>query len=84
MAVIQRLNNSSTTSGDSLLTDEELKQGKANRTSVFFKELKNRLIRPYRISKYCIGTMDLYSNKKIKPNRFKKKYLYINKLNKAC
>ncbi len=26
MAVIQRLNNSSTTSGDSLLTDEELKQ----------------------------------------------------------
>jgi len=62
----------------------ELKQGKANRTSVFFKELKNRLIRPYRISKYCIGTMDLYSNKKIKSNRFKKKYLYINKLNKAC
>ena len=26
MAVIQRLNNSSTTSGDALLTDEELKQ----------------------------------------------------------
>ena len=61
----------------------ELKQSNVNRNSAFFKELKKRIIRPYRISKYCIGSMDINS-KKIKTNRFKKKYLYINKLNSAC
>ena len=61
----------------------ELKQSNVNRNSVFFKELKKRIIRPYRISKYCMGSMDI-SSEKIKTNRFKKKYLYINKLNNAC
>ena len=61
----------------------ELKQSNVNRNSAFFKELKKRIIRPYRISKYCIGSMDINS-KKIKTNRFKKKYLYINKLNNSC
>jgi len=62
----------------------ELKQSNVNRTSSFYKELKKRLIRPYRVSKYCIGSMDIYSKNDLKANRFKKKSLYINKLNNAC
>lgn len=51
----------------------ELKQLKRNRRSPFYKLMKKRLHRPHRISKYCIGMINLYSNKKIKYNRFKRK-----------
>ena len=61
----------------------ELKQSNVNRNSAFFKELKKRIIRPYRISKYCMGSMDISSEKKLKQIDLKK-YLYINKLNNAC
>jgi len=63
----------------------ELKQEKIDRTSPFFVAMKNRIIRPYRLSKYCLGAMALYEKEKIKINRFKKKYIYLQKIEKhAC
>ncbi len=63
----------------------ELKQEKIDRTSPFFVAMKNRIIRPYRLSKYCLGAMALYEKEKIKINRFKRKYIYLHKIEKhAC
>ncbi len=63
----------------------ELKQEKIDRTSPFFAAMKNRIIRPYRLSKYCLGAMALYEKEKIKINRFKRKYIYLQKIEKyAC
>ncbi|SFT64473.1 VTC domain-containing protein [Lishizhenia tianjinensis] len=59
----------------------EIKQEKVNRNSPFFSVMKNMGIRPYRLSKYCIGTIELYSQKKIKYNRFKEKLLKLKKIN---
>ena len=58
----------------------ELKQEKVNRSSPFFQIMKTRLIRPFRISKYCIGIIHLDNDATIKYNRFKKKLLKISKL----
>ncbi len=58
----------------------ELKQGTADRSSTFYAMMKKRLIRPLRISKYCIGMTKLYSALELKQNRFKKKTLSINKI----
>lgn len=60
----------------------ELKQGKANRSSAFYKIMKSDQIRPLKVSKYCLGVISLYGKKKIKYNRFKKKLLIISKLQK--
>jgi hypothetical protein len=63
----------------------ELKQEKIDRTSPFFVAMKNRIIRPYRLSKYCFGAMALYEKEKIKINRFKRKYIYLQQIEKyAC
>lgn len=63
----------------------ELKQEKIDRLSPFFVMMKNRIIRPYRLSKYCLGAIELYKQEKIKMNRFKRKYLYLQKIeNHAC
>ena len=62
----------------------ELKQSNVNRTSDFYQELKRRLIRPYKVSKYCVGSMNIYNRGVLKTNRFKQKDIYINKLNNAC
>jgi hypothetical protein len=59
----------------------ELKQEKFNRNSAFFSLMKKKIIRPYRLSKYCIGSIDLYGHKKIKYNRFKKKLIQLKKIN---
>lgn len=59
----------------------EIKQEKVNRNSPFFTVMKEMGIRPYRLSKYCIGTIELYSQKKIKYNRFKEKLLKLKKIN---
>ena len=59
----------------------EIKQEKVNRNSPFFTVMKTMGIRPYRLSKYCIGTIELYSRKKIKYNRFKEKLLKLKKIN---
>jgi hypothetical protein len=58
----------------------ELKQESVNRNSAFYALMKKHLIRPYRLSKYCIGSMQLYDKSIIKSNRFKKKLLKINKI----
>ena len=56
----------------------ELKQEKVNRKSPFMRLLKENGIRPFKISKYCIGAK--YMHPELKNNRFKEKHLYINKL----
>lgn len=58
----------------------ELKQERLNRNSPFFQHTKKHLIRPFRISKYCIGLIKTLGRKNIKYNRFKKKLLKIEKL----
>lgn len=59
----------------------ELKQGRVDRQSPFFKLMKTEYIRPYRISKYCIGTCEMYSESKgLKHNMFKPKLLTLEKL----
>lgn len=58
----------------------ELKQEKLNRNSPFYQHTKMHLIRPFRISKYCIGLIKLLGKRNIKYNRFKKKLLKIDKL----
>ena len=58
----------------------ELKQENVNRNSAFYQLMKSRCIRPYRLSKYCIGSIELYGNT-LKFNRFKKKLLQLKKIN---
>ena len=63
------------------LVISELKQEKINRSSPFFKIMKSKSLRPYRLSKYCLGSMELYGKDKLKFNRFKRKLLYLKKMN---
>lgn len=58
----------------------ELKQPKLDRTSPFYQLMKRELIRPFRISKFCFGMIDLYDERRLKSNRFKAKKLLIQKL----
>ena len=58
----------------------ELKQERLTRTSPFYSIMKRLLIRPFRISKYCVGIIQLFGIENVKYNRFKKKLLRINKL----
>ena len=55
----------------------EVKQPQLNRTSPIIRALKNKLIRPQSLSKYCIGMVK--TNQSIKYNRFKKHLNLINK-----
>ena len=57
----------------------ELKQEKAVRSTPIHKVLKAYRIRPTRISKYCIGAGLFYEQ--LKKNRFKEKYIKLEKLN---
>jgi hypothetical protein len=59
----------------------ELKQETVQRSSAFFSLMKKRMIRPYRLSKYCIGSIELYGTPYLKYNRFKKKLLHLKKIN---
>lgn len=59
----------------------ELKQESVNRNSAFFALMKAINIRPYRLSKYCIGSIELYGGSRLKFNRFKKKLLTLKKIN---
>lgn len=61
----------------------ELKQERKNRNSPFYKLMRLKGIRPYRISKYCIGAIELYDTRNLKYNRFKKKLLKLKKINNA-
>jgi len=59
----------------------ELKQESVNRNSAFYSLMKLKSIRPYRLSKYCIGSIELYGGSKLKFNNFKKKLLKLKKIN---
>ena len=56
----------------------ELKQYDLNRNSPVFKVMNQKKIRPFRFSKYCIGTVLLLPKEQIKYNNFK---FIIQKLN---
>ncbi|WP_027421003.1 polyphosphate polymerase domain-containing protein [Crocinitomix catalasitica] len=56
----------------------ELKQEKLNRLSTFYKLMKEKMIRPYSISKYCVGSIGLYPE--LKYNNFKSKLIFIDKI----
>lgn len=56
----------------------ELKQENADRDSLFYSLMKANGIRPYGMSKYCVGTVALYPEQKY--NNFKEKLLLIDKL----
>lgn len=58
----------------------ELKQPKLDRNSPFYQLMKRELIRPFRISKFCFGMIDIYEENHLKANRFKAKKLLIQKL----
>lgn len=55
----------------------ELKQERLDRSSPFYQLMRIKGIRPYRLSKYCIGTIELHTKRKLKYNRFKKKLLKL-------
>lgn len=61
----------------------ELKQAKASRKTPVYKALRRQQIRPFNISKYCIGLIKTHGQEKLKHNRFKKKLLKIAKINHA-
>ncbi len=61
---------------------DELKKKRIDRNSLFYQLMKQNLIRPTRISKYCIGLLLLDPLKKIKYNRFKQKLILLNNLQK--
>lgn len=54
----------------------ELKQEKMDRNSLFYQTMKSNGVRPYSISKYCIGAVGLYPD--LKYNNFKEKLLLLN------
>ena len=56
----------------------EIKQSRVNRNSVISKLLRSKLIRPLRLSKYCIGCILMDDG--LKYNRFKSKLLKINQI----
>lgn len=73
--------------GDKIVKTEklviaELKQEKVNRHSTAFKAFKKRLIRPERISKYCVGMAMLIDG--LKKNNFKSKLQKIKKIEKRA
>ena len=59
----------------------EVKQERMSRSSDFMKIVKEMRILPFRLSKYCMSSLQLWPQ--LKQNRFKKKQLFINKLKQA-
>lgn len=58
----------------------ELKQEKLSHASFFYQLMKKEGIRPFRLSKYCLGILNLHSDKRIKHNRFKQKLLKLKSI----
>ncbi len=58
----------------------ELKQKRFDRHGQFNQIMRSMGKRPYRLSKYCIGSLSLYKGK-LKHNMFKEKLIQINKIN---
>jgi hypothetical protein len=59
----------------------ELKQEVVNRNSPFYAHMKKMVIRPYRLSKYCLGTLEVYGTGNMKYNRFKEKLRKLRNIN---
>ncbi len=57
----------------------EVKQPTLTRDTAIYKAFKDAQIKPYNVSKYCIGVIKIYGKEKVKYNRFKKKLLKLNK-----
>lgn len=58
----------------------ELKQERLDRSSPFYQLMRKKGIRPYRLSKYCIGAIELHTIRQLKYNRFKKKLLKLKEI----
>jgi hypothetical protein len=58
----------------------ELKQEFVNRDSAFYLFMKSKRIRPFGLSKYCIGSIEFFGGQ-LKINRFKKKLLKLKRIN---
>ncbi|HJM15847.1 MAG TPA: polyphosphate polymerase domain-containing protein [Flavobacteriales bacterium] len=58
----------------------EVKQERMSRSSDFMKIVKEMRILPFRLSKYCMSSMQLWPQ--LKQNRFKEKQRFVNKLQK--
>ena len=58
----------------------ELKQERITRSSPFYLAAKRLHLRPFRLSKYCTGLVQMKELNGLRFNRFKKKLLHINKL----
>lgn len=65
----------------SSLVIAELKQSKLNRNSAFYLLMKSLHLRPYRLSKYCLGAIELLGKEHLKFNRFKRKLMFLEKIN---
>jgi hypothetical protein len=61
----------------------ELKQEIVRRNSPFYEVMKEKSIRPYRLSKYCMGALELYGINTLKYNRFKEKLKKIKSINQT-
>ena len=59
----------------------ELKQPVLSRETPIYKALRNLQMKPYNVSKYCIGLIKTHGRDKLKYNRFKKKLNRLNKIN---
>jgi len=58
----------------------EVKQERMSRSSDFMKIVKEMRILPFRLSKYCMSSLQLWPQ--LKQNRFKEKQRFVNKLQK--
>ena len=58
----------------------EVKQSRLDRSSPFFDLMKLKGVRPFRVSKYCLGIIKTHGKRNVKHNRFKNKLLMLNKI----
>lgn len=58
----------------------ELKQASLQRRGKINEVMREQNVRPYRLSKYCIGSLAIYGGK-LKHNMFKEKLIQIEKIN---
>lgn len=61
----------------------ELKQPELSRETAIFKVLRDLQIKPYSVSKYCIGILKTHGTDNVKYNRFKKKLIRLNKISEV-
>ncbi len=61
----------------------ELKQEVVRRNSPFYEVMRQQGIRPYRLSKYCMGALELYGFNTLKYNRFKEKLRKLKSINQT-